>query len=67
VRRQEVVEERPQCFRYRKRKHKKWECPERNEKRREEEALPHKVWEKIKQYCGIKELSLRKAIMSMEG
>jgi len=40
VRRQEVVEERKQCFKCREEGHKKWECPKKNEKRKKEVALP---------------------------
>ena len=40
VRRQEVVEEKPWCFRYRERGHKKWECLQ---KKREEVAPPQEV------------------------
>jgi len=60
------MEEKPQCFKYGEKGHKKWECPKGNEKRREEAAPLHKVWEKIKQYCGEKGLPPRGAVMSME-
>ena len=67
MRRQEVVEERKQCFRYGKEGHKKWECPKRNKRRKKEVAPPQKVWEKIKQHCEAKGLPPRGAVMSMEG
>jgi len=38
VRRQEIVEERPQCFKYEEEGHKKWECPQMKERKTEEVA-----------------------------
>ena len=43
VRRQETVEEKRQCFKCGKEKHKKWECPKKNEKRKEEVAPLQKI------------------------
>jgi len=40
VRRQEVVEKRVRCFKYREEGHKKWECPKVKKKRKKEEAAP---------------------------
>ena len=62
VRRQEVVEQKVKCFQYEKEGHKKWECPEEKEKRREEMAPPQEVWEKVKEHCGAKGLPLRGAV-----
>jgi len=67
VRRQEIIREEATCFGCRKKGHKKWECLQKKERRREEAALLRKVWGKIKKYCGAKELLPRKAVMSMEG
>jgi len=40
VRRQEVMEEKPRCFKCEEEGHKKWECPKlRESKRKEEVAL----------------------------
>ena len=39
LKRQEVVKERPQCFGCGKEGHKKWECPQKKERRKEEVAL----------------------------
>jgi len=58
VRRQEVVEQKVKCFQYGKEGHKKWECPEEKEKRREEAIPLQKIWEKIKQHCRAKGLPL---------
>jgi len=43
VRRQEIVVEGVRCFRCGKKGHKKWECPQMKERKREEVALLHKV------------------------
>ena len=68
VRRQKVVEQKVKCFRYGEEGHKKWECPQTRQKRREEEvALLRKVWEKIREYCGAKRSPLQGAVISMEG
>jgi len=40
VRRQEVVEERPQCFKCGKEGHKKWECSKSREGKEEKEMAP---------------------------
>jgi len=58
VRRQEVVEQTVKCFQYGEEGHKKWECPKKNKKRKEEMALLQNVWKKIKQHCGVKGLPL---------
>jgi len=39
LRKQEVVKEKPQCFGCGKEGHKKWECPQKKERRKEEVAL----------------------------
>jgi len=67
VRRQEVIEKRLQCFKCGEEGHKKWECPQMKERKREEVVLPHKVWEKIREHCGAKGHLSRGAVMSMEG
>jgi len=67
VRRQEVAREEVKCFGCRENGHKKWECPRRREKRREEVAPLQNVWEKIKWHCGAKGLPPRGVVMSMEG
>ena len=61
------MEKRRQCFRCGEKGHKKWECPKRNKKRREEAAPPQEVWKKIKEHCGVKRLLPRGAVMSIEG
>jgi len=40
VRRQEVIEEKMQCFRCREEEHKKWKCPKIKKRRKEEATLP---------------------------
>jgi len=55
------------CFQYGKEGHKKWKCPQKKERRREEAAPLQEVWSKIKQHCGAKELSPRGAVMSRKG
>ena len=40
VRRQEIIREEATCFGYGKKRHKKWDCPQKKERRREEAALP---------------------------
>jgi len=68
VRRQEVVRNVVKCFGCGKEGHKRWECPQKKEKRREEEmAPPHKVWEKVKKHSGTRGLPPRRAAMCMEG
>ena len=48
VRRQEVVEEKIQCFKCEKEGHKKWECPKmRDMKKKKKEALAPEVWRKV--------------------
>jgi len=46
VRRQEVVREEVKCFGCGEKKHKKWKCPNRNERKREKVAPPWEVWER---------------------
>jgi len=68
VRRQEVVKEVVKCFGCGKEGHKKWECPRKRERGREEEkALPCEVWEKVKKHSGARGLPPRGAAMCMEG
>jgi len=67
VRRQEVIKERPQCFRYGEEGHKKWKCPQRKERRREKAAPAYKVWKRVKENSGARELPPRGAAMCMEG
>ena len=67
VRRQEIIREEATCFGCGKKEHKKWECPQKNKRRREEVALLQKVWGKIKEHCGAKGLLPRGVVMSMEG
>jgi len=43
LRRQEVVEEKTKCFRCEKKGHKKWECLQMEERKREETAPPREV------------------------
>jgi len=47
VRRQEMVENRIRCFRCDEQGHKKWECPKKNERKREEVAPLPNVWKKV--------------------
>ena len=67
VRRQEVVEERPWCFKCGKEGHKKWECSQRKEKKRKKVVPPCEVWKKVKEHCRVRGLPLRGAAMCMEG
>jgi len=68
VRRQEVLKEGMKCFECGKEGHKKWECSQKKERRRGEEAMPLRdVWEKVKLYSHNKGLPPRGARMSMEG
>ena len=69
VRRQEVIEKvEIRCFTCREEGHKKWECPKKNKKSRNEKvAPPRKVWEKVKLHSGAKGLPPRGARMSMKG
>jgi len=68
MRRQEVVRKVVKYFGYGKEGHKKWECLRKRKKRkREEEVLPCKVWDKMKEHSGAKELPPRGAAMCMEG
>jgi len=68
VRKQEVVEERPQCFKCGEKEHKKWECPRSRERKRKEKVAPlQNMWRKVKEHSGVKGLSLRGAKMSMKG
>ena len=67
VRRQEIIREETTCFGCGKKGHKKWECPQKKERRREKAASLREVWGKIKEHCGVKGLLPRGAVMSMEG
>ena len=67
VRRQEIIREEATCFGCGKKEHKKWNCPQKKERRREEAVPPQEVWGKIKEHCGAKGLLPRGAVMSMEG
>ena len=62
VRRQEVVERGVQCFKYREKEHKKWECSriKKEKKRKEKEALPPKVWRKVQEHSRAKTCSQKK-------
>ena len=66
VRRQEKVEEIVKCFACGEKRHKKWECSRKSE-RKEEVAPPREVWEKVKLHSSAKGLPPRGAEMSMEG
>ena len=45
------------CFAYGEREHKKWECPRKKERSKNEEvAPPREVWEKVKLHSGAKGL-----------
>jgi len=56
VRRQEV-EDVVRCFGCREEGHKKWECPRKKERSKNEEvAPPREVWEKVKLHSGAKGL-----------
>jgi len=61
-----VVEQVVKCFWYGKEEHKKWECMEKKEMRREEVAPRQEIWEKVKKHCGVKGLPLRGVVMDME-
>jgi len=63
VRMQEVVEEKPWCFRCGEGGHKKWECPQK----KREEAAPQEGWKKMKEHSRAKGLPPRGAAMCMEG
>jgi len=69
VRRQEVIEKvEMRCFACGEEGHRKWECPKKNERSRNEEAAPlWEVWEKVKLHSGAKGLPPRGARTSMEG
>ena len=68
MRRQEVVENIVRCFGYGEEGHKKWECPKKKERSKNEEAAPpREVWEKVKLHLGAKGLPPQGAKMSMEG
>ena len=68
VRRQEVVREVVKCFRCGREGHKKWECPQKNERNRKKEAAPQQaVWEKVKGHSKAKGLPPRGAAVCMEG
>ena len=55
------------CFGCGKEGHKKWKCPQKKERKREEVALPRKIWEKVKEHSRVRGLPLRGAAMCMEG
>ena len=68
MRRQEVVENIVRCFGCGEEGHKKWECPKKKERSKNEEAAPpREVWEKVKLHLGAKGLPPQGAKMSMEG
>jgi len=68
VRKQEVVREVVKCFGCGKEGHKKWKCPQKNERSRKKEAAPQQaVWEKVKRHSRAKGLPPRGAAMCMEG
>jgi len=68
VRRQEIVENKIQCFKCGEEGHKKWECPKmRDTKRKKEEAPAPEVWRKVQEHSRTKRLSPRGAAMSMVG
>jgi len=67
VRRQEMVKEAVRCFGCGEEGHKKWECPKRKKRKREEVAPLRKVWKKVKEHSGARELPPRGAVMYMEG
>ena len=67
VRRQKVERDMVKCFECGQEGHKKWECPQKKERRKEEAAPLQEVWEKVKKHSGAKELSLRGAVMCIEG
>jgi len=67
VRRQEVVRNVVKCFGCRGEEHKKWECLQRKERRKEEVAPPRDVWKKVKKHSRMRGLPLRGAAMCMEG
>jgi len=67
VRRQEVVRSVVKCFGCGKEGHKKWECPQKKEKQREEVMPPREVWEKVKKHSRARGLPPRGAAMCMEG
>ena len=68
MRRQKTVVEGVRCFRCEEKRYKKWEYLQMmKEKRREEAALPHEVWRKVKEYCEAKGFPPRGVRMSMEG
>ena len=79
VRKQEIVEEGVQCFRYWRMGHYKWECPNIKEKRerkseevvhaaslqkvQQEEGLACSLWRKAQEYSGTRGIPLRSAIL----
>jgi len=68
VRKQETVEEKPQCFKCGEKEHKKWECPKNRKRKREEKVAPlHEVWKKVKEHSGVRGLPPRGAVMCIEG
>ena len=68
VRRQEAVREVVKCFGCGREGHKKWECPQKNERSRKKERAPQQaVWEKVKRHSRAKRLPPRGAVMCMEG
>ena len=67
VRRQEVVRDVVKCFGCGEEGHKKWEYPQKKERKRKEVASPQDVWEKVKRYSRARGLPPRGAAMCMEG
>jgi len=68
VRRQEIVKEEVKCFGCGREGHKKWECPRKKKRSKNEEtAPPREVWEKVKKHSGARGLPPRGAAMCMEG
>ena len=62
-----MVKEAVRCFGCGEEGHKKWECPKRKKRKREEVAPLRKVWKKVKEHSGARELPPRGAVMYMEG
>jgi len=59
VRRQEVVRNMVKCFGCGEEGHKKCECSQKKERKREEAALLQKVWKKVKEHSGVRGLPPR--------
>ena len=67
IRRQELVREAVKCFGCGQEGHKKRECLQKKERRKEEVAPPRAVWKKVKRHSGAKGLPPRGVAMCMEG